>query len=241
MSTLPTNRGAGSRATERSGFTLIEILVALGVVVVLLGVSVPVLLLSFGDRRLEAEAEVLAAQLSTFRASAAKDRVSRALELRPVEGWGDELRLTSLLADELAEQPSAGSQIGVFAREPLDSSLLYRASRPYRISAETPVLSEMDASTLGWAVDQDATGSSWAPPAGGERIRIAAVSASGQMLASRPIWLHNGERHIRIELNSATGFPVLGPMQLLRSDPDRDADGQATELDDSFDFEEDDL
>jgi len=91
----------GPSRPRRAAFTLIEILVAIGVVVALIAVAVPTIVLSFGDRNLEAEAERLGATMASLRAEAVRRRETLALFLEPASGaFGGALFIGPLSSDE---------------------------------------------------------------------------------------------------------------------------------------------
>ncbi|MFU8829280.1 MAG: hypothetical protein ACNA8P_07585 [Phycisphaerales bacterium] len=216
MSRQPASHDRGSAARTREAFTLIEVLVALGLVLALMAVSVPVLLLSFGERQLEAEAESLAAAMSGFRAEAARERKSLALKIEPAEGsWGGSLHLTTLsdLDRDTGVRRDAAAGQGLDTQH---GKLLYRASRPFTITVEPPVRQD----GVLTAADFRSPGLAGAMAGGAERTRVAAVSASGQMLATRPLWIHNGERMVRLQIGMASGAAMLEGARLIPDEAD---------------------
>ena len=87
---------------RRPGFTILELVIALGVIALLGGLAAPALYSRLGDSRLEAAARDVAAVVAAVRADAVRE--GRALELR-AERDGAGVRLVSA---PLEEGPIAG-------------------------------------------------------------------------------------------------------------------------------------
>lgn len=203
----------------RFAFTLIEVLVALGIVVALLAIAVPTIVSSFGDRRIEAEAERLAASMASLRAEAVRQRQTLALYLEPAAGpFGGELFIGPLEPREaggvFADSSGSSGDSEWFAETedgPRNRSV-FEAGRPLTLSIDRP--SNDPAQELFGASGFSSAGTGASQP---ERIRIAICTGSGQMLASRPVWIHDGRSMFSVELNAGVGNAIVSGRQIIPS------------------------
>lgn len=205
------NHASVSAGYTRPAFTLIEVMIATGIIVALLAVATPVLVSSFGDRRIEAEAERLGAVMASLRAEAARTRESLALHLIPADGsYGGEVLIGPF---ERPDETAAFN--GMPSNAPIEQSeyrerVVFEAKRPLRLSVEQPS-NDVQRSL-------QVTGSASSVPEASiqpERIRIAVCTASGQILASRPLWLSDGRSMYSVEVGSGVGNAVLSSRRII--------------------------
>ncbi len=184
----------------------------------MIAIATPALVSSFGDRRIEAEAERLAAAMASLRAEAVRQRATLALYLEPTDGqYGGELFLGPLeqteapfgFSDPDQEQaPRTPSALPDDQAPPTRS--VFEARTPLTLTDQQPVnglASEM------MTADTDPVQAGFAR--GPERIRIAVCTPSGQILASRPLWLHDDRSMFRVEVGLGIGNAVLSPLRLI--------------------------
>ncbi len=201
-------------------------MVAIGIVVVLLAISAPAIVNSFGDRRIEAEAERLAAAMASLRAESVRQRETLAIYLVPgTESSGGELFIGSLrgsIADQPDDDPSAPLPVEPQPGDPMETKRdrsIFRAEAPLRLTIDRPSMDPLEDSLAVPAMGAEVPASM--PE---ERIRIAVCSASGQMLASRPVWLHDGRGMMSVELGTAVGNAMVSSWRVI-PDPGAAFDG----------------
>lgn len=203
----------------RSAFTLIEVLIAIGVVVAMVAIATPAIVSSFGDRRLEAEAERLAAAMAGLRAEAVRQRATLALYLEPAEGeHGGELFIGPLeQADDtigFAASPDESEVPFAAPTTPDEPAVrtrsVFLAGTPLTLTIDRPVGDMV--SELGGVVSEQVSAEFSPSP---ERMRIAVCTPSGQVLASRPLWLHDDRSMFRVEVGLGVGNAVLSAMQII--------------------------
>ncbi|MFI4853830.1 MAG: Tfp pilus assembly protein FimT/FimU [Phycisphaerales bacterium JB065] len=206
----------------RSAFTLIEVLIAIGVVVAMIAIATPAIVSSFGDRRIEAEAERLAAAMASLRAEAVRQRATLALYLEPAEGeHGGELFIGPLESSDDAigfsggEEDSPSVPMTPSDEQSPRTRSVFGAGTPLTLTIERPVKG-LASDLLGASGETVQSGFARLP----ERIRIAVCTPSGQILASRPLWLHDERSMFRVEVGRGVGNAVLSSMQII---PEADA------------------
>ncbi|GEM_PF-3398818 len=210
----------GPSRPGRAAFTLIEILVAIGVVVALIAVAVPTIVLSFGDRNLEAEAERLGATMASLRAEAVRQRQTLALFLEPASGaFGGALFIGPLASDESesvrlpSDRPLGWGGPSEAGETPMRR--IFEAKRPFVLGNEPPD-AELNSIVGGGSIGPATTGGASTTGGPAERIRIAVCSASGQILASSPLWLSDERAMFRVEVGSGVGNAILtGPRMII--------------------------
>ncbi len=214
---------AGPPHRGRAAFTLIEIMIAIGVVVALIAVAVPTIVLSFGDRKLEAEAERLGATMASLRAESVRQRETLALFLEPSTGeFGGSLFIGPLSSadDEPVRLPS-DRPLGWGGPEEageIPTRRIFETERPFVLSDQQPS-ADLESQYLSGAPGDMASGSSLAGAEPAERIRIAVSSASGQILASRPLWLFDDRAMFRVEIGSGVGNAIVSGPRMILTDP----------------------
>jgi prepilin-type N-terminal cleavage/methylation domain-containing protein len=220
----------GSAGYARSAFTLIEVLVAIAIVVALLAVAVPSIISSFGDRRIEAEAERLAASMGNLRAESVRKRETLALYLEPATGdYGGRL-----IIGPLREGEDARSTPREDAPTSNDDQPRYRtvfiAERPLKLSQSRPTIDASDTPGQPFPDPPTATGDTLS-----DLIRIAVCSSSGQMLATRPLWLTDDRGMFTVEIGAGIGNVIISPWQVLPQPGSLDPEPPAEEADESVD------
>lgn len=197
---------SGTAGYSRPAFTLIEVLIATGIVVALLAVATPVLVSSFGDRRIEAEAERLGAAMASLRAESVRTRESLALYLLPTEStYGGEVVIGPFERSDDAAALSGGPANIAIEESEYRERVIFQAKRPLRLSVEQP------------SNETQIMGSAAAVPQAGmqtDRIRIAVCTASGQILASRPLWLSDERSMFRVEVGTGVGNAVISSRRI---------------------------
>jgi len=206
------NASPGARA--RFAFTLIEILVATGIVVALLAVATPAIVSAFGDRRIEAEAERLGAALASLKAEAVRRRETLAMYLEPAAGdYGGELFIGPLERSGDApafddsgvlEPVAAGAEDGIRMRS------VFSTGRPLLLCVERPAGDPLQGMLSG--PTGDSVGGSALEA---QRIRIAVCTASGQMLASRPLWLSDERSMMSVEIGMGVGNAIVSQRRII--------------------------
>lgn len=198
----------GSAGYSRSAFTLIEVLVAIGIVVALLAVAVPTIISAFGDRRIEAEAERLAASMGNLRAESVRKRETLALYLEPATGeYGGRLIIGPLRQDENA--PAADREEIPTDQDQPRYRTLFVAEQPLKLSNERPSNDQWQSAERALP-DRPATGDGLS-----DLIRIAVCSSSGQVLATRPLWLSDERGMFSVEVGAGVGNTIISPWQVL--------------------------
>lgn len=210
----------GPSRPRRAAFTLIEILVAIGVVVALIAVAVPTIVLSFGDRNLEAEAERLGATMASLRAEAVRQRQTLALFLEPASGaFGGALFIGPLSSDESESVRLPGDRPlgwgGPSEAGETPTRRIFEAERPFVLGTEPPD-AELNSMVGSGAIGPATTGEAFANEGPAERVRVAVCSASGQILASSPLWLSDERAMFRVEVGSGVGNAIVtGPRMII--------------------------
>ncbi len=199
----------GSAGYSRSAFTLIEVLVAIGIVVALLAVAVPTIINSFGERRIEAEAERLAASMAGLRAESVRQRETRALYLEPATGdYGGKLIIGPLRQDEDSRNAAGRASLTVNDDQPRYRTI-FIAERPLKLSHTRPAIEAWETPGQPFA-DAPGVGDGIS-----DLIRIAVCSSSGQVLATRPLWLSDDRGMFRVEIGAGVGNAIISSWQPL--------------------------
>lgn len=227
----------------RAAFTLIEVLIAIGVIVALIAVAVPTLVLSFGDRKLEAEAERLAAAMSGLRAESVRQRETLALFLEPATGdYGGALVIGPLEAEN--EEPFVSPDEQPFGwggpeeADAIPTRRVFEAERPLKLGERQPN-ADLELGLVE-PPDDESAGRGFAGPGDEiERIRIAVCSASGQILASRPLWLSDERAMFRVEVGRGVGNAVISGPRVILTDPLLADDAEDDDASDDFDTDPD--
>jgi type II secretory pathway pseudopilin PulG len=185
---------------RRPGFTILELVIALGLVVLLGAVVTPTLYERLGDSRLDAAGRDVAAVVAAVRADALRE--GRALELR-AERAGDAVRLVSTpLEEETAAAGVATELPATTSRGLLPDGVDATLSPPSAGVAERPP----------------------GPPeeeAGAHPIVLGVLLPDGSAWSSSPVYLalaRAPHRALEVKLNSWTGVATVTDVPLAQPD-----------------------
>lgn len=226
--------------TRRSAFTLIEVLITVGVLVAIASLAMPLYTPLLGRQEFDTTIDAARAQCEHARA-AAQER-GMAIELVVVDGGTRlEARPVDMLADAEDEIDTSSRAGGDGMAEALEGSAAARAlgaKMRHKIEQISPGARRGNESDLpelneAWAsldlldgmtasVEAPAESDERAEFNGGTEGRVALFLPDGSATATRGCWLSTGARIVRLDVNPLLGHAMTREVAAVRESATRD-------------------